>query len=44
MRLDATFDPPADLGRDPQLVAFVERGARREVLQALVLPLDGCVR
>ena len=44
MRLDATFDRPAVPGRDPQLVAFVERGARREVLQALVLPLDGCVR
>ena len=44
MRVDATFDRPADAGRDPQLVAFVERGARREVLQALALPLDGCAR
>ena len=44
MRVDATFDRPADAGRDPQLVAFVERGARREVLQALALPLNGCAR
>ncbi|MBK6803575.1 MAG: DUF1223 domain-containing protein [Betaproteobacteria bacterium] len=44
LRLEATLALPADVGRDPRLVAFVERGATRDVLQALVLPLDRCGR
>jgi hypothetical protein len=44
LRLEATLSRPADAGRDPRLVAFVERGATRDVLQALVLPLDRCGR
>ncbi|HET9339868.1 MAG TPA: DUF1223 domain-containing protein [Casimicrobiaceae bacterium] len=42
--LATTIDLPADAGHDPQLVAFVERHREREVLQALVLRLDVCVR
>lgn len=33
---------PRERGMHPQLVAFVEREARGEVLQALALPLDDC--
>ena len=44
LRLEATFELPADAGRDPRLVAFVERGATREVLQALPLALGRCGR
>ncbi len=44
LRLEATFELPADAGRDPRLVAFVERGATREVLQALPLALERCGR
>jgi hypothetical protein len=44
LRLEATLARPADVGRDPRLVAFVERGATRDVLQALVLPLERCGR
>jgi hypothetical protein len=42
LALATTIDLPADAGRDPQLVAFVERHQEREVLQALVLGLAGC--
>jgi len=44
LRVEATFERPADPGREPRLVAFVERGAAREVLQALVLPLERCLK
>jgi len=44
MRVDATFDRPSDAGRDPRLVAFVERGAKREIYQSVSLALDGCAR
>lgn len=44
LRLEATFERPADAGRDPRLVAFVERSATRDVLQALALPLERCGR
>lgn len=36
------FSSPAEAGRDARLVAFVEREDTREVLQAVVLPLDRC--
>jgi len=42
MTLDATIDLPAEAGTRPRLVAFVERFAARDVLQALVVPLDRC--
>jgi hypothetical protein len=44
LTLDTTIDLPADAGRHARLVAFVERHDAREVLQAVVLPLDRCVR
>ena len=42
LALQTTFDLPADAGREPRVIAFVERHAQREVLQALALPLDRC--
>lgn len=39
---DAHFEHPAEAGRDPMLVAFVQRIANGDVLQALALPLDAC--
>jgi hypothetical protein len=44
MMLEATMDLPAEAGAHPRLVAFVERFAARDVLQALVVPLDRCVQ
>jgi hypothetical protein len=38
------MDLPAEAGAHPRLVAFVERFAARDVLQALVVPLDRCVQ
>lgn len=40
----STFDfaLPAEAGSAPRLVAFVEREDTRAVLQAVVLPLEGC--
>lgn len=42
LTLEATFVIPVEAGAHPRLVAFVERDAQREVLQAVVLPLDRC--
>lgn len=42
--LDTTIALPAEAGTHPQLVAFVERDAPREVLQSVALPLDACGR
>lgn len=42
MTLETTLERPAEAGSHPRLVAFVERFAAREVLQALVVPLDRC--
>jgi len=42
MTLETTLDLPAEAGAHPRLVAFVERFAARDVLQALVVPLDRC--
>ena len=42
MSLQASFDVPAEAGTHPRLVAFVERDARREVLQSVALPLGNC--
>ncbi|MGH8801843.1 MAG: DUF1223 domain-containing protein [Casimicrobiaceae bacterium] len=39
---DAHFQHPTEAGRDPTLVAFVQRVANGDVLQALALPLDAC--
>ena len=41
---DTTLDLPSDAGRHARIVAFVERHDAREVLQAVVLPLDRCYR
>jgi hypothetical protein len=42
--LQASFDIPAEAGTHPRLVAFVERDAKREVLQSVSLPLEACGR
>jgi len=42
MTLEATLERPSEPGSHPRLVAFVERFDAREVLQALVVPLDRC--
>ena len=42
MTLETTLELPAEAGAHPRLVAFVERFAAREVLQALAIPLDRC--
>lgn len=44
LKLDASFDVPAEAGPHASLVAFVERDAKREVLQSLSLALDACAR
>jgi hypothetical protein len=44
IKLESTIEIPAEAGKHPQLVAFVERDARREILQTLSLPLDDCGR
>lgn len=44
LKLEATLELPAERGRHPELVAFVERDARREILQSLTLALDACAR
>ncbi|MCC6380662.1 MAG: DUF1223 domain-containing protein [Burkholderiales bacterium] len=42
LALDATFALPADAGGHPRVVVFVERDARREILQSMTLDLEGC--
>ena len=42
MRSAFDFALPAEAGRAPRLVAFVEREDTRAVLQAVVLALEGC--
>jgi hypothetical protein len=39
---DATFTVPAEAGRDPAVVAFVQRARDGAVLQAAALPLADC--
>jgi hypothetical protein len=44
-RIEATLTlpAPAERGRHPQIVAFVQRERSGDVLQALALPLDDCI-
>lgn len=44
LRINSAFVVPKEPGRDARLVAFVERDARRAILQSVSLPLDGCER
>jgi hypothetical protein len=39
---DATLTPPAEAGRDPALVAFVQRTRDGAILQSVTLPLTDC--
>jgi hypothetical protein len=41
-RASVTLPKPAEAGRQPMLVAFVQRAASGDVLQSVALPLDGC--
>jgi hypothetical protein len=43
--VQATFSMsrPAEAGMHPMLVAFVQRSSTGDVMQALALPLAGCV-
>jgi hypothetical protein len=37
-----TLPKPAEAGKHPMLVAFVQRAASGDILQSVALPLDGC--
>jgi len=37
-----TVQKPAEAGKHPMLVAFVQRAASGDILQSVALPLDGC--
>jgi hypothetical protein len=37
-----TLPKPAEAGKHPMLVAFVQRAGSGDVLQSVALPLDGC--
>jgi hypothetical protein len=39
---EALLSPPAEAGRDPAVVAFVQRGRDGAILQAVALPLTDC--
>ena len=39
---EAMLAPPAEAGRDPAVVAFVQRARDGAILQAVALPLAGC--
>ncbi len=42
LRAEVSFSRPADAGAHPRVVAFVERGDAREILQSVALPLERC--
>ena len=41
-RASVTLSKPAEAGRQPMVVAFVQRAGSGDVLQSVALPLDGC--